>query len=308
MDTIYKTKEGEQTLMELYDRQVKSLGIPCRDIFVNTRFGKTHILEVGNPEAPPMLLFHGGNSTAPYSLKQNLHLIKDYRIYAPDTIGHPGKSDQKVLSSNTLEYGEWAADVIEALGVEKIICMGESFGGGILAKLFCVAPEKVSKAILLVPAGIYNASKSKLIFSMGLPMMMYLATKSEKWFEKAFLPMATKGEGMDPYTLEMIRTSFHHVKVNPNMPSNIKKEQVKEPSVPTLVLAGEKDALFPGEQVIKRAEEILPKVQTHLLKGSGHLYFTSEQRKQEIKAIIDEFLRKPGKEGGSYAKDNEGNH
>lgn len=293
MDTIYKTKEGEQTLMKLYDRQVKTLGVPYRDLYVTTRFGKTHILEVGSPEAPPVLLFHGGNSTAPYSLMQNMHLIKDYRVFAPDTIGHPGKSDQKVLSSNTLAYGEWAADVIDALGVEKIICIGESFGGGILAKLLCVAPKKVSKAVLLVPAGIYNASKSKLIFSMGLPMMMYLATKNEKWFEKAFLPMATEGEGIDPETLEMIRTSFHHVKVNPNMPGNISKEQLKGPPVPALVLAGEKDALFPGEQVIKRAKEILPDVRTHLLKGSGHLYFTSEQRKQEIKAVIDEFLQRP---------------
>ncbi len=292
MDTIYKTKQGEKIVKELYDRQVQSLEIEYKDVFVETRFGKTHILKVGNPDAAPILLFHGGNSTAAYSLKQNLHLMNDYLIYAVDTIGHPGKSDQKILSSNTLEYGEWASDVIDSLGFEKIICIGESFGGGILAKLMCVSPEKISKAILLVPAGIYNAPKLKLVFSMGIPMLIYIMTKKENWFEKAFLPMTTKGEPIDKDSLDMIRTSFHHVKVNPNMPSAIKKEDIKNYNAPTLLLAGEKDVLFPGKNVIERAKKIIPNVETHLLKDCGHLYFSSDERKLYIKKLIDEFLSK----------------
>ena len=62
---------------------------------------------------------------------------------------------------------------------------------------------------------------------MGIPMIMYIITKKNVWFEKAFSPMATKNEPIDKDTLEMIRTSFHHVKVNPNMPSNVKKEEIK---------------------------------------------------------------------------------
>ena len=143
---IYKTKQGEKIVKDLYDQQVKSLGIEYEDIYVDTRFGRTHILKTANPNARPILLFHGGNSTAAYSLKQNLHLIKDFLVYAPDTIGHPGKSDQRVLSSNTLEYGQWASGVIDKLGFKKIICLGESFGGGILAKLMCISPEKISKS------------------------------------------------------------------------------------------------------------------------------------------------------------------
>ncbi len=290
METIYKSRQGEEIIKDLYDRQVEDLAVDYQDIFVDTRFGKTHVLKVGKSEKEPVLLFHGGNSTAAYSLKQNLYLIKDYLVYAPDTIGHPGKSEQRVLSSNTLEYGEWASDVIDSLGVKKIVCLGESFGGGILAKLMCVSPEKISKAIMLVPAGIYNASKAKLIFSMGIPMMMYILTKKDSWFEKAFLPMTTAGEPMDKDTLEMIRTSFHHVRVNPNMPSSIKKEDICDYHAPTLLLAGENDVLFPGKKVIARAKELIPHVEAHLLPDCGHLYFSSEERKEHIKEIINDFL------------------
>ncbi|WP_160723064.1 hypothetical protein [Isachenkonia alkalipeptolytica] len=50
------------------------------------------------------------------------------------------------MSTKNLEYGEWAAEVIDSLGFEKIICMGESFGGVILTKLMAVAPEKIEIA------------------------------------------------------------------------------------------------------------------------------------------------------------------
>jgi len=291
-DNIYRTGQSEKIVKDLYDSQVESLEVEYEDLYVNTRFGKTHVLKAGNSGAEPVLLFHGGNSTAPFSLGKNLHLIQDHLVYAPDTIGHPGKSEQRVLSSKTLEYGQWAADVIDSLGFQKMICMGESFGGGILAKLMCVAPGKISKAILLVPAGIYNAPKSRLIISMGVPMLLYLITRREKWFEKAFMPMMSPDEPIDRDTIEMIRTTFHHVKVNPNMPSNVRGEDIKEYQAPTLLLAGEKDVLFPGEPVLKRAREIIPNVETHLLQGCGHLYFSSEQRKMDIKKKVGEFLRK----------------
>ncbi len=288
--SIYKTKRGEKILKDLYDQQVESLGVFHEDVYVGTRFGKTHVLKIGNPDATPILYFHGGNSTAAFSLKQNLYLTKDYQLYAPDIIGHPGKSDQRVLSSNTLEYGEWASDVIDSLGYNKIICMGESFGGGVLSKLMCVSPKKVSKAILLMPAGICNSSKVKFVFSMGIPMMMYFVTKKEKWFNKAILPMMTSGEPVGKDTMNMIRTSFHNVKINPNMPGNVKKEEIENYDAPTLLLAGEKDVLFPGEKVIKRAKELIPSVEAHLLPDCGHLYFTSEKRKEYVNSLINSFL------------------
>lgn len=292
MNGIYKTQEGEQLIHELYDRQVKRLGVPCVDIYAETRFGKTHILQTGSSQGTPVVLFHGGNSTAAFSLLQNLHLIQDHLVYAPDTIGHPGKSAQMTLSSDTLAYGQWASDVIDSLGLGKAVCMGESFGGGIVMKLMCVSPEKIEKAVLLVPAGISNASKAKLVWSMGIPMMMYLVSKKERWFEKTFQPMASPGEPIDQDTLEMMRTTFHHVSVNPNMPSNVKTEEISSFHAPVLLLAGELDALFPGKQVIERAKRILPKVEAHLLPGCGHLYYTSKKRTQFVQEIIRSFLSK----------------
>jgi len=56
-------------IRDLYDKHVNSLGSNHESIYVNTRFGSTHIIKLGEPNAKPLLLLHGGNSTAAYSLK-----------------------------------------------------------------------------------------------------------------------------------------------------------------------------------------------------------------------------------------------
>ena len=288
--SIYKTKQGEKIVKDLYDKQVKSIGIEYEDLYVDTRFGKTHVIKTGKRNGKPLLFFHGGNSTAPYSLKQNIYLMKDYQVFAPDIMGHPGKSDQTVLSPNTLEYGEWASDVITSLGFEQIICMGGSFGGGVLAKLMCVSPEKISKAILIVPSGLCNASTIKIILSMGIPMVAYILTKKEKWLEKAIVPMAIHKEYIDKDTLDMVRTTFKYAKVKAGMPSNIKISDIKNYKAPTLLFAGEKDILFPGEKVIERAKKIIPNLEAHLLKNCGHMYFFFEESSQYVSSKIIDFL------------------
>lgn len=70
--------------------------------------------------------------------------MKDFHIYAVDTIGHPGKSAEVSLSARNYDYGKWAGEVISAIGYESICCFGGSFGAGILAKAMCAAPPEKS--------------------------------------------------------------------------------------------------------------------------------------------------------------------
>ena len=205
-------------------------------------------------------------------------------------MGHPGKSDQTVLSAKNLEYGEWASDVIDGLGFEEMICMGGSYGGGVLVKLMCVAPKKISKAILLVPSGICNTSTVSIMFSMGIPMILYNITQKEKWLKKAILPMAINEKWIDEMTFEMIKCSFDNVCIKAGMPSNVKKVDMKNYTAQTLLITGEKDVLFPGAKVIERAKVIIPNLKTYLMKESGHIWMTSSEKLENILKMIADFI------------------
>jgi pimeloyl-ACP methyl ester carboxylesterase len=287
---VYKNAKSKKIMLDLYEKQVSALNIDFEDIYVDTRFGKTHLLKTGNPNGKPILLFHGGNSTAPYYLRDFLCFRNKYLIYAADIMGHPGKSAQTVLSAKNLEYGKWASDVIDGLGFKQMICVGGSYGGGVLMKLMCVAPQKISKAILLVPSGICNASNASIMLSMGIPMILYRITKNGKWLKKAILPMALDENEIDESTFEMVKCAFNNVCVKAGMPSNVKVTDMKNYTAPTFLITGEKDVIFPGEKVIARAKTIIPDIKTHLMKGSGHMCILSSEKNKNVLEMISEFL------------------
>lgn len=128
MKSIYRSEKSKNTVLELYDRQMESLKAPYEDLYIETSFGKTHVIACGSLTGKPLLVFHGGNVTTAYNLKSCGFLLQDFHIFAVDTIGHPGKSAEISLSPGNLDYGKWAVDVIRGLGFQKMACFGGSFG------------------------------------------------------------------------------------------------------------------------------------------------------------------------------------
>lgn len=284
--SIYKSQIGREKSLELYDRQLSKLGSFFSDVYVNTSFGKTHIVETGNDKGIPLLVFHGGNSTSAYNLLMCQFLLEDFHIYAVDIIGHPGKSDEVCLSHRGYDYGKWASEVIDKLGYDKIACFGGSFGGGVLAKLLCVSPQKVRKAVLVVPAGISNALPISSL-KMMIPLLQYRITKNKKYLIRTALYMALYEEVLDKDTLDIVKDSFDNVKTKVGMPTNIGAKKLSDYHAPTLVIASEKDCLFPAKKVLARAKQIIPSCSVYELKGSGHMHILP----QSVKHMIINFLK-----------------
>ena len=99
--------------------------------------------------------------------------------------------------------------------------------------------------------------------------------------------MAIKEDNITDDIYETAKLSIDHMRVKTGMPSNVDEKLMKKCNAPTLVMAAEKDCLFPGRGVIERAERIIPNCKTYLLEGRGHMDFLTEGEK---KMIVD-FLR-----------------
>lgn len=286
MKSIYKNFDSKDKVLNLYDKQLKRLTTAYKDLYVNTSFGETHLVETGNKSGSPLLVFHGGNATTAYNLLACTFLLDDFHIYAVDTIGHPGKSAENSLSPNNYDYGKWTSEVITAIGYSKICCFGGSFGAGILAKTMCVSPEKIERAVLYVPSGIKNAPAYKSM-NMMFPMIMYWITHEKKWLEKCILPMAVTVDNIDADIFETAKCSIDNVKIKAGMPSNVLPDDMKKCVAPTLVMAGENDCLFPAKLVIPQAKKIIPNCITYLLQSRGHMNLLTDKEKQ----MIVEFLK-----------------
>ena len=285
MKSIYKSEKGKKEILDLYDAQLSRIACPYQDIYVDTSFGKTHLIETGDLQKDPLLVFHGGNATTAYNLLACDFLFRDFHIYAADIIGHPGKSAETSLPASGYDYGLWAGEVIDALGFDSIRLFGGSFGGGIIAKTMCAVPDKVEKAVLYIPAGIRNAPAIRSA-NMMLPMIMYWITKKDKWLRQCFLPMAITEDNVTDDIYQTAKLSIDYVKVKTAMPSDVDAERMKKCPAPALVMAAEKDCLFPGQGVIERAEKIIPDCRTYLLRGRGHMHFLTDDEKRMIVAFL----------------------
>ncbi|MDD6038897.1 MAG: alpha/beta hydrolase [bacterium] len=281
MKTIYKSENGRKHILELYDSQLERLTVPYNDRYIQTSFGETHLIETGVGDGEPLLVFHGGNATTAYNLLACDFLLKDFHIYAVDTIGHPGKSAQTCLSAHNYDYGKWAGEVIDALGVSSISLFGGSFGAGIIAKTMCEVPQKMKRVVLYVPSAIKNAPGIRSA-NMMLPMIMYWTTHKDKWLRKCILPMAVYDKNINDDIYETAKRSINHAKIKTAMPSNVSSKRMRSCKAPTLVMAAEKDCLFPGKGVIRRAEQIIENCTTVLLKDRGHINELTEDEKQMI--------------------------
>src|SRR6185437_8972235 len=88
-----------------------------------------HFLEWGAPDAPPIVLLHGGHQSAHSWDLVSLHLAQRYRVLALDQRGH-GDSEW----ARDVEYTNHAMSLdalafLDAMGLEKPILVGHSMGG-----------------------------------------------------------------------------------------------------------------------------------------------------------------------------------
>ena len=71
---------------------------------------------------------------------------------------------------------------------------------------------------------------------------------------------------------ETAKLSINHSKVKTGMPSNVSEKDMKKCKAPTLVMAAEKDCLFPAKGVIPRAKRIIENCTT-IITNHGFSYF-----------------------------------
>lgn len=286
--SIYRTPEGQATIYAIYNRQLAALGIETESRMISTRFGVTHVLVTGPQDGPPLVLLHGGNTTNPITLGWVRPLMAKYRVYAPDTPGHPGKSASKRLSPRDNSYGEWVADTLDGLGLPQAAFMAGSYGAGILLRIAVVAPERVSAAVVMIPSGLISIPWRTMLFDLLIPLIFYKLAPSRERLIRILRPMFVD-EPIAEEVLEITEAVFRYVQVEAEMPRNATKDELARFTAPVLVLAAEKDRLFPAKLVLARAPQVFQNlVAGEVIKDSPH--FIPERCLPALNERIDRFL------------------
>ncbi|RXZ78931.1 alpha/beta hydrolase [Paenibacillaceae bacterium] len=283
--TIYKSEEGKREILNHYEAYLLLTEIQFERIYVETRFGKTHVLVTGPTEGKPLFILQGGNCINPMTLTWFTPLLKEYRVYAPDTVGHPGYSAETRVSAKDESFGSWISDLMDHFNIPKCACIGPSYGGGIILRLAAFMPQKINCSVLMSPSGLSLGSTIDMIQKILIPMLLFNWNASPNQLQKIADVMSLKS--MKEIDKEIIGGIFKHVKLEQNMPKLTEKKELVNYSAPTLVLAGTQDIFFPSDKVIKKAAQIISNA-TMITYEMGH--FPAEERLLKVNKDIQAFL------------------
>ena len=288
MSSLFKSEAAKEKILSLYDQKLEELAIPTTSQFVDTSFGKTHILEAGNPENPPIILVHGSNGCAPVALETYSELTNHFHVFAVDVIAQPNKSAETRLSMSDLSYGKWMIEVLDALKLDNVPMAGFSFGGLVILKTLQYADQRISEVFLTAPAFIVNGNPLKAIFKMFIPMKRFIKTKNETLLKKVVNELFSDP---DPFPFKFLGQVFPHFDMDFTPVPVIKKAEAKTIQTPITLIAAQDDLIFPGNKMLNRAKKIFPSLKKGiLLTGSKHVPETRSNtriNKMIIESLVD---------------------
>jgi pimeloyl-ACP methyl ester carboxylesterase len=269
MARLFSSKAAKKEILDLYYDKLEELGITYEIHTLETSFEDTNILITGNKTGPPLVLLHGSNGCAPIAIEALIGLVNDFRIYAIDVIGQPNLSAETRPDMRSDAYGQWIQEILSRLYIHNVTIVGISFGGFISWKTLLFDERRISKAFLIVPAGIVNGNPIQALWKVFLPMKRYMKTQKQKYVHRFLAALFTQE---DPFAFRFLSKVFLHFKMDFSPIPLINKKEAAGVKTPLYLAGAEYDLLFPGKKMLHRARKIFPSLQeTFFLEGSKHV-------------------------------------
>ena len=168
---------------------------PTSRIFFSQRL-RLHYVDWGNPEAPPLLLVHGGRDHCRNWDWVARRLRKDWHVIAPDLRGHGDSEWSKSANYGGAAYIYDLAQLIHQLKLSPVTIIGHSLGGTITTRYAGVFPENVKQLVAI--EGLGRSPKS-----MAEVAAKPLATRMREWVEEQ-----RTAAGREPRRYKSIEEAF----------------------------------------------------------------------------------------------------
>ena len=259
----------------------------------------------------PLLLMHGGPGLDHWSLRPFQQLADRFTLVFYDHRCN-GRSTGAPLESMTWDNLTADADALrQELGFEEWAVLGHSFGGHVALEYAMRYPQSLSHLILLDTGGDSHWSQQNaadLMANRG-----YSPKKVElvhRWFNgeftpQEFFPMSMRIGGAyyhGPFLWAMAKAMVHGGWRSQPRPETLifagrqlikgwtVKDRLDEIRVPTLVMAGREDFVFPPDCQQELAAGI-PGARLRIIEHAGHE--PHEEQTSEVMEVVREFLSQP---------------
>ncbi len=268
---------------------------------LSTPDGELHYHEAG--DGPPLLLLHGsGPGVSGWAnFSGNLPLFAGhFRTLVLDLPGF-GRS-HAVDGAPVLHAPAAVLAFLDGLGIDRLAMVGNSLGGGVVARLAASNPERVSRLVTLGGVGVpfFSAMPPEGIIRLVEFAEEPTRDRLLQWMRSMVFDPAVLTEefvetrwvaASDPAALAAIRTIY-----NRQLLDAFRQLTVTNPEVlgmlgriqaPTLLTWGRDDRVTPLDGAIAPMR-LIPRCELHVFPDCGH--WAMIERKDEFESVVLSYL------------------
>lgn len=243
-------------------------------------------------QAPDLVLLHGINS-----LEEDDEVLAGlsgrWNVWAPVA---PGFADLDELDeiADVHDLAIHYEEVLGALGIDRAVVVGHSFGGMVAAELAAHYPSRVSKLVLIAPLGLWDDDEPVAdLFGVGVTELADLLW-ADPAGPAALAGVTRQGDG-GPSTSEATEAlismaqGFSAVaKFVWPIPDKGLRRRLRRISAPVLLVWGAKDRVVPVSYA-SQFEAGLADAKVTIVEGAGHML--PKEASAQLIGLVEAFLR-----------------
>jgi 3-oxoadipate enol-lactonase len=263
--------------------------------------GRFGYLEAGAPNAPPIVFLHGIGGGARLWSNQLASFAARYRPIALDLPGYGGS--QPLAQTSIRTYAEAVAAFVAALGLENPVLVGHSIGGMVVQTYMAERLGPIRAAVLAQTTPAFGGKDPRWAEDFVAARLGPLDRGETMTSLAPSIARSLLGDDPDPTAFELARDCVSGVPEATWRASVLalvgfdQREALGRIAVPTLLLAGSKDANAPAPTMAKMAEKV-PGSEYACLDGIGHLAFAEAPARFDD-AVLGFLDRRLGTEGAA---------
>ena len=235
------------------------------------------VREEGPGNAPTIVMIHGFS----YSLESfdawAQALAETYHVVRFDLPGHALTGPDPMRRYSVEETVELTSALLDALGIDQAILVGNSLGGLVAWRLAAQEPERVEKLVLLAPGGFSINGVTEEPVAVPAAVSFFMTSAPE-----AMIGAASAGLFGDPARMPQdLPTRVHDLMRQPGVGQALVERlevftlpapeaDLADVQAPTLILWGELDRMVPAEHG-PRFVDAMPSARLELMPGLGHV-------------------------------------
>jgi pimeloyl-ACP methyl ester carboxylesterase len=285
---------------DLPQEQLKARWAPAPSEFIELQGMSVHVRDEGPRDDPaPLLLLHG-TSASLHTWDGWAQALKDQRrVIRVDLPGFGLTGPFPDGNYRMAHYSAFITGLLDALGVQQVVLVGNSLGGQIAWETARAYPQRVSKLILVDAAG-FPLNSTSVPIGFQIARMPALATVMSKILPKQMIESSLRNVYGNPdlVTPELVERYYELSLRAGNRAALIQRfsqrddptlnqARISQLNVPTLILWGGRDRLIPPANA-KLFNAAIQGSQLQMFEELGHV--PQEEDPASTVALVQAFL------------------